>query len=273
MAVCADSSSSVMSRCRRSARSRGPAAVMASSRSPSMVPMLPQRQRTLPDSADPAHGRRGGGRDDRVDGQGRRRGDRRRSGGVERGADAGPGAAIGGGDRRRGSAQRAGRRRARAAGPRGAHRPASCSRGAGRRSGSTAGGSWTGTVAAAVRAGDGFAVTLVDGRSVRARRLLVTTGLVDELPDVAGLRERWGRDVLHCPYCHGWRSATRPSACSRAGRCLCTRRCCSGSGPPTSPTSPTRCRRRHRSRPSSSPRAASPSSTARWPPSRSSTTE
>src|SRR5918911_922565 len=37
-----------------------------------------------------------------------------------------------------------------------------------------------------------------------ARRLLVTTGLVDELPDVPGLRERWGRDVLHCPYCHGW---------------------------------------------------------------------
>jgi thioredoxin reductase len=32
----------------------------------------------------------------------------------------------------------------------------------------------------------------------------VTTGLVDELPDVPGVRERWGRDVLHCPYCHGW---------------------------------------------------------------------
>ena len=57
---------------------------------------------------------------------------------------------------------------------------------------------------AAARDGDGFTVTLADGRSVRARRLLVTTGLVDELPDVAGLRERWGRDVLHCPYCHGW---------------------------------------------------------------------
>jgi thioredoxin reductase len=39
---------------------------------------------------------------------------------------------------------------------------------------------------------------------VSARRLLVTTGLVDELPNVAGVRERWGRDVLHCPYCHGW---------------------------------------------------------------------
>ena len=39
---------------------------------------------------------------------------------------------------------------------------------------------------------------------MRASRLLVTTGLVDELPDVAGLATRWGRDVLHCPYCHGW---------------------------------------------------------------------
>ncbi|MFJ2031163.1 methyltransferase domain-containing protein [Streptosporangium sp. NPDC087985] len=50
----------------------------------------------------------------------------------------------------------------------------------------------------------GFRVLLADGRTVRARRLLVTTGLVDELPDVPGLAERWGRDVLHCPYCHGW---------------------------------------------------------------------
>jgi thioredoxin reductase len=47
-------------------------------------------------------------------------------------------------------------------------------------------------------------VTLTDGRSVCARRLLVATGLSDELPDIPGLRERWGRDVIHCPYCHGW---------------------------------------------------------------------
>ena len=53
-------------------------------------------------------------------------------------------------------------------------------------------------------AGNGFTVTLDDGRAVSARRLLVTTGLVDQLPDVPRLRERWGRDVLHCPYCHGW---------------------------------------------------------------------
>ncbi|SEI84212.1 Thioredoxin reductase [Arthrobacter sp. yr096] len=49
-----------------------------------------------------------------------------------------------------------------------------------------------------------FEVDLADGTTVVARRLLVTTGLVDKLPDVEGLRERWGRDVLHCPYCHGW---------------------------------------------------------------------
>ena len=49
-----------------------------------------------------------------------------------------------------------------------------------------------------------FRATLADGRQVEARRVVVTTGLVDELPDVPGLRERWGRDVLHCPYCHGY---------------------------------------------------------------------
>ncbi|WP_369136975.1 NAD(P)/FAD-dependent oxidoreductase [Modestobacter versicolor] len=57
---------------------------------------------------------------------------------------------------------------------------------------------------------DGFVVDLADGRSVQARRLLVTTGLVDELPTVRGLREQWGRGVLHCPYCHGWEVRDQP---------------------------------------------------------------
>lgn len=61
-----------------------------------------------------------------------------------------------------------------------------------------------GTVATVSRTAIGFEVRLDDGRSTAARRMLVTTGLVDELPDVAGLAERWGRDVIHCPYCHGW---------------------------------------------------------------------
>ncbi|MFS0702943.1 NAD(P)/FAD-dependent oxidoreductase [Cellulomonas sp. 179-A 9B4 NHS] len=49
-----------------------------------------------------------------------------------------------------------------------------------------------------------FGVDLTDGRTVRARRLLVATGLTDELPAVPGVAELWGRSVLHCPYCHGW---------------------------------------------------------------------
>jgi thioredoxin reductase len=49
----------------------------------------------------------------------------------------------------------------------------------------------------------GFWALLAGGRRISARRLLVTTGLRDELPNVPGLRDRWARDVLHCPYCHG----------------------------------------------------------------------
>ncbi|MGI8879383.1 MAG: NAD(P)/FAD-dependent oxidoreductase [Jatrophihabitans sp.] len=55
-----------------------------------------------------------------------------------------------------------------------------------------------------------FTVTIEDGTTVHARRLLITTGLVDDLPDVPGLRERWGRDVLHCPYCHGYEVRNQP---------------------------------------------------------------
>jgi thioredoxin reductase len=54
------------------------------------------------------------------------------------------------------------------------------------------------------RLNDGYEVALAGGRTIRARRLLVATGLVDELPDIPGLPDRWGRDVVHCPYCHGW---------------------------------------------------------------------
>jgi thioredoxin reductase len=61
-----------------------------------------------------------------------------------------------------------------------------------------------GEVVAANVSAHGFGVVLGDGRTVAARRLLIATGLTDKLPEVAGLRERWGRDVLHCPYCHGW---------------------------------------------------------------------
>ncbi|WP_328637008.1 NAD(P)/FAD-dependent oxidoreductase [Streptomyces canus] len=55
-----------------------------------------------------------------------------------------------------------------------------------------------------VEVAPGFAVTLASGRVFKARRLVVATGLKDELPDVPGVAARFGKDVLHCPYCHGW---------------------------------------------------------------------
>jgi len=66
------------------------------------------------------------------------------------------------------------------------------------------------TAVDARRTDDGFEVSLDDGRSLTARRLLVTTGLADDLPDVPGLAERWGRDVVHCPHCHGWEVRDQP---------------------------------------------------------------
>jgi thioredoxin reductase len=79
--------------------------------------------------------------------------------------------------------------------------------------------------ATASRSAGRLLVGLDDGGSVSARQLVVTTGLVDELPDVEGLAERWGRDVVHCPYCHGWEVrdqvigvlATSPMALHQAG--------------------------------------------------------
>jgi thioredoxin reductase len=61
----------------------------------------------------------------------------------------------------------------------------------------------SGRVTGLSRSGEHFAVQIGD-RAVTARRLLVATGVRDELPQVPGLAERWGIDVLHCPYCHGW---------------------------------------------------------------------
>ncbi|MDT4930801.1 MAG: hypothetical protein QOF92_3668 [Pseudonocardiales bacterium] len=50
----------------------------------------------------------------------------------------------------------------------------------------------------------GFWALLGGAQRISARRVLVTTGLRDELPDIPGLLDRWARDVLHCPYCHGY---------------------------------------------------------------------
>jgi thioredoxin reductase len=51
---------------------------------------------------------------------------------------------------------------------------------------------------------------LGDGGALAARRILVATGVGDEVPDIPGVRERWGIDLLHCPYCHGWEVRDQP---------------------------------------------------------------
>ncbi|MGZ8697887.1 MAG: NAD(P)/FAD-dependent oxidoreductase [Gaiellaceae bacterium] len=56
----------------------------------------------------------------------------------------------------------------------------------------------------------GFVVRLGGGRVLNARRVVVASGIHDELPDIPGVRERWGRDLLHCPYCHGWEVRDQP---------------------------------------------------------------
>ncbi|WEO98833.1 NAD(P)/FAD-dependent oxidoreductase [Streptomyces sp. FXJ1.172] len=59
--------------------------------------------------------------------------------------------------------------------------------------------------------GEGFTARLAGGRTVRARQLVIATGLKDELPEVPGLAARFGRDVVHCPYCHGWEVRDLPT--------------------------------------------------------------
>ena len=75
----------------------------------------------------------------------------------------------------------------------------------------------SGTVASVtpVAGGEGldpvnFDINLEDGKRLRTRRVLITTGLRDEIPDIPGVRERWGRDLLHCPYCHGYEVRDQP---------------------------------------------------------------
>ena len=65
--------------------------------------------------------------------------------------------------------------------------------------------------------GDGFQVALASGEAVRARRLVLAIGVIDDLPDIPGLRERWGRTVLHCPYCHGYETRDRRLGILAAG--------------------------------------------------------
>jgi thioredoxin reductase len=56
---------------------------------------------------------------------------------------------------------------------------------------------------------DGFTVRLATGEPLQSSRLVLAFGISDELPAIPGLAERWGRSVLHCPYCHGFEFSGR----------------------------------------------------------------
>ena len=57
-----------------------------------------------------------------------------------------------------------------------------------------------------------FEVTTASGERFQARKLLIATGVVDNLPPVPGLRDLYGRSVFHCPYCDGWELRDQPIA-------------------------------------------------------------
>jgi thioredoxin reductase len=59
---------------------------------------------------------------------------------------------------------------------------------------------------------DRFAVTLSDGAELLARKVLLATGLIDELPDLPGFEAFYGRSIFHCPYCDGWEVRDQPLA-------------------------------------------------------------
>ncbi|WP_423066729.1 NAD(P)/FAD-dependent oxidoreductase [Devosia sp. CN2-171] len=66
-----------------------------------------------------------------------------------------------------------------------------------------------GSANSATKTGDGFAVTLGTGEVVEARKLVLAYGISDILPEIPGLKERWGNSVIHCPYCHGYEFSDR----------------------------------------------------------------
>lgn len=73
--------------------------------------------------------------------------------------------------------------------------------------------SWATDFAEHARAVDGgFTIALRSGAEVRAKRVVLALGIVDDLPDVPGVRERWGKTIFHCPFCHGYELNQGPIA-------------------------------------------------------------
>jgi thioredoxin reductase len=65
---------------------------------------------------------------------------------------------------------------------------------------------------------DVFELTLDNRQRVGSRRIILATGVVDILPDIPGFRELWGKNIHHCPYCHGWEVRDRPLAVYAKGK-------------------------------------------------------
>ncbi len=76
-------------------------------------------------------------------------------------------------------------------------------------------------VVSAVRIEQGFEAALASGQTILAKKILIATGLVDELPEIPGLREKWGRSVFPCPFCDGWEFRDQPMALLCCGALLC----------------------------------------------------
>ena len=55
----------------------------------------------------------------------------------------------------------------------------------------------------------GFTVVTVNGTRVNAKRVILAMGITDQLPDIPGVKEHWGKSVIHCPYCHGYELRNR----------------------------------------------------------------
>ena len=62
-----------------------------------------------------------------------------------------------------------------------------------------------------------FQVVLADGTHLHSRKLLVATGVCDNLPDIPGVQDLYGRSVFHCPYCDGWEIRDQPIAIYGSG--------------------------------------------------------
>ncbi len=69
-----------------------------------------------------------------------------------------------------------------------------------------------GRVLDASRDGRGYQIRCADGTTFRSRKLLLATGVVDEVPEIPGLRALYGRSVHHCPYCDAWEWRDQPVA-------------------------------------------------------------